>query len=305
MAFKFEDKVVARIREAMESGNIPWVRPWDNSGLVPHNGISKREYNGLNFFLCAWLHPEDPRFFTKKQVLSLGGWIRYEEFKKFTPIVFWQPVRKPMTDEEGKPVLDANGNVKEKVIWITKDYMAWNFSQIDWNDKQPDPVAVKTRDVTPNAEIEAFLTVTGARILREANQTRAFYRPDAHEIHLPDAARFTDDVNFYATAFHELIHWTGHTTLLNRKNKNFFGSEDYAFEELVAEMGAAFLCARFGVDNTHYNQTAAYLDSWLKAINDQPSALQRAASTASKAVSFLLDKFDEPQKNNNCDEEFA
>jgi antirestriction protein ArdC len=281
-----QDKVVTQIVELLEKGVIPWVKPWNNDGVAPHNGVTMHEYKGLNFFLTSFLHPEDTRFFTKNQFLKMGAWVPADQFKKSTPIAYWQ-VTKKLTGE-----LDPNGDPEERVSWFCRNYEVWNYSQIDWRDQQPAPVAVSTREINVNEDIEAFIASTGAKVLREADQTRAFFRPSEDCVHLPIQSRFNDDTGFYATVFHELIHWSGHADRLNRIKSLRKGDADYAFEELVAELGSAFLCAKFGVDNSGNNQTAAYLQSWLSGLVDHPSLLQRAASAASKAVEYVCKNYD-------------
>jgi len=286
------DEVVAKIVDMLEKGTVPWERPWSNKGCSPMNGVSGHEYRGLNFFLCAWLHPEDPRFYTANQFIKMGGRVPKEIFfNKFVPISFWKPIvcETDRVDENGEPVFF--------IKWTCKNWRVYNYSQIEWLKGEPPALQINVRDHNPNEEIENFINASGLKVNREAGQTRAFYRPSEHQIHLPIPERFKSETGFYATVFHEMIHATGHKSILNRDLNGMFGGEKYAVEELIAEMGSAFLCARFGVDNTHFNQSAAYIASWLEAIKEKPSTLQKAASAANKAVDYLLEKFEGPRNN--------
>lgn len=294
------DEVVAKIVEMLEAGTVPWERPWSNKGCSPMNGVSNHEYRGLNFFLCAFLYPEDPRFYTVNQFVKLGGRVPKEIFfNKAVPISFWKPIICE-TDR-----VDENGEKITFIKWSCKTWKVYNHSQIEWLKGEPPALQTKVREHDPNEEIESFINASGLKVNREDMQTRAFYRPSEHEIHLPVPERFKDETGFYATVFHEMIHATGHRTILDRKNNNMFGSEDYAIEELIAEMGSAFLCARFGIDNTHFNQSAAYIASWLEAIKEKPSTLQKAASAAGKAVDYLLERWEGPRNKNEIAEENA
>lgn len=290
MAYKNNqnDEVFNKIAELLEKGTVPWVKPWNCDGVLPQNGVSGHKYRGLNFFITSFLHPEDPRFYTVKQFVMLGGRVPEDDFKNFTPVSFWKltKIETDKTDENGEPVFFMK--------WTCKNWRVYNYSQIKWLKGEPPALEIFKREHNANEEIESFIVASELKINREEAQVRAFYRPSEHAIHLPIAERFIDDKGFYSTVFHEMIHATGHESLLNRNLKNMFGSENYAFEELIAEMGAAMLCARFGIDNTDFNQSAAYIADWLKAIKKTPSALSKAATAANKAVEFLLSKFDGP-----------
>jgi antirestriction protein ArdC len=149
------------------------------------------------------------------------------------------------------------------------------------------PVKVSNPDETIE-RCERYLTGSGARI--GFGGDRAYYSPAGDAIQLPPFAAFTDAVAFYGTAFHELVHWTGHesrTGRLQAAPSAAFGSEGYAYEELVAELGATFICAEFGIEPTVREDHAQYLKGWLRALKDDSAAIWRAAQDASKAIAWI------------------
>jgi len=137
-----------------------------------------------------------------------------------------------------------------------------------------------------HAAAEALIKASGARIIEGG--ARAFYRPADDEIHMPDRERFENAENFYAVNLHELTHWTGHASRCNRDLKGRFGDDAYAMEELIAELGAAFLCAETGIQG-RVEHHASYIKSWLKVLKSDHRAIITAASKASQAARFLID----------------
>ena len=143
-----------------------------------------------------------------------------------------------------------------------------------------------TRIFLGNEAAETLLQASGAVILEQGG--KAFYRPSTDEIYMPERCRFINDESFYAVALHELTHWTGHPSRLDRDFSGRFGTEAYAFEELVAELGAAFSCADLGLIPATMDDHARYIDSWLKVLKNDKKAIFTAASQASKAHSWLM-----------------
>jgi len=211
---------------------------------------------------------------TYKQSQDLGGHVRRGE--RGTMIILWKPVRVRETDPEGGDRL--------KVIPVLRHFVVFNVGQcqgLTLPGCQLDEVPAPELD----AACEDFLRATGADIRHGG--ARAYYRHrPADFIQLPDPRAFGDLGAYYSTAFHELTHWAGDEDRSPRTKGKRFGDEDYAREELVAELGAAFLCRRFRVDGTL--QHAEYLGSWLEALRNDKRAIFSAASAARKACEYLL-----------------
>lgn len=275
MAGKFDlhqvvtDKIVAAIEEAQTNGTpLPWVRPWATTG-APRNGNSGRAYRGVNSWLLAISGAMygSQEWFTYKGAQKLGGSVRKGE--KGTLVVFWKFIKK-----EDK----ATG--KETTFPLLRYFNVFNRMQCDG---MPEVPAETVREFTPDQEAERLIKGSGANIVHGGD--RAFYRPSADQITLPQPETFTDDGAYYATAFHELIHWTGAENRMNRPLLNMFGTPAYAEEELVAELGAAFLCAETGIHGK--TQHPEYIAGWLKKLKNDKKFIFTASSAATKAVTFL------------------
>jgi antirestriction protein ArdC len=202
-----------------------------------------------------------------KQWQQLGGSVRKGE--KGTKIVFYTPAEK----------VNANGD-KESYA-VLKAYWVFNVSQVDGIEITP--VAVTEKPFTANQLAEERIIKTGARISHGGDA--AFFMPSQDRIQMPHKSAFDSEASYYATAFHELTHWAGHETRLDRVKGKRFADPQYAFEELVAEMGAAFLCQDYGIQGELRH--AGYIQSWLKALRDDSKAVFKAAAYAQKAATFI------------------
>ena len=172
------------------------------------------------------------------------------------------------------------GKIAKVMFPFMRYFKVWNRDQcVGLPEQEVKEVSEFDRD----ANAEQFINKTGAEI--RYGKDRAFYAPSKDIINLPDAEAFTDAGSFYATSLHELGHWTGHETRLNRQLKNSHGSEDYAKEELIAELTAAFLCAELGIDGEL--QHPEYIGSWIKVLKNDKQAIFTASSKAKKAADFL------------------
>jgi antirestriction protein ArdC len=269
------DKIVAQ----MEAGTLPWVKGWSTSGsMVPMNAVSERPYSGINVLLywasqeCGWSRP---RFLTFKQAKEAGGYVRAGE--KGMPLYFFKQL--DITDK-------ATG--EDKTIPMLRQYTVFNVAQCDGlSDRLQNGEGARVLNNDQRMSLaDQFIQATGADF-REGTGSPA-YVPSKDFIMTPAFANYHDAPRFYSTAFHELIHWTGAKSRLDRDLTTRFDTDAYAMEELVAELGAAFLCAEFGLDNAHANQ-AAYLDHWLKVLKADNRAIFTAASKAQKAANYLRD----------------
>lgn len=276
--------ITDQILADLAQGVTPWTKPW-NAG--PAAGPVSRPlrhsfepYSGINT-LVLWSRAvargySAPIWMTFRQALDLGGAVRRGETG--TTVVYANRLTKAETDDQGQAV--------ERSIPFLKAYSVFNIAQIDGLPDRftsvPDPLPETERV----ARAEAFLAATGARVAHGSDM--ALYDPVADLIRLPPFAAFASAHDYYATLGHEAVHWTGHAKRLDRDfGRQRFGDAGYAREELVAELGAAFLCADLGVDLRPRGDHAAYIADWLTVLASDKRAIFTAAAHAQKAVDYL------------------
>lgn len=278
-------QVTNTIITQLEAGTVPWHKPWTGGSPVsfdlPENFITGKSYRGINVLLLwsAAISKEfsSPEWGSFKQWNTKSETIRKGE--KGTMIVYYDTFEVEKDDEIKKiPFLKAS--------------VVFNRCQLSsFNPEEQIPQEPQEQLVTRLAMVEKFVTNTKAIIQHEGN--RACYQTGIDRILMPDTSAFIDTPtstateNYYSTLAHELTHWTGHSSRLDRKIKNKFGSELYAHEELVAELGAAFLCASLQITNEPRPDHASYIASWLTALKEDSHTIIQAASAASKAVDYL------------------
>lgn len=264
------EEVTAQIVSALEAGVAPWVKPWKDGAQpdLPYNASSGREYNGINQILLGMQAYSSNGWLTFKQAKDLGGSIRKGE--KSTIVVYWQFLRQ-----------GEDGDVR--TIPLIKAYRVFNLDQCEGIDE-----GKLKRHVPAQAGEGGFNAVArDAGAIVNHGGSKAFYNPSSDHIVVPSIDVFTSASAYEATLAHELVHWTGHKSRCNREFGKRFGNEAYAFEELVAEIGAAFACARLGVEQEGL-QHAEYVSAWLKVLKDDKRAIFTAASKARDAVNFLF-----------------
>jgi antirestriction protein ArdC len=276
------DKIIAEL----ERGIAPWVQPWTSTRQLcplglPVNGLTRRSYSGINILLL-WSALEErdfasPYWVTFKQCLAMGGSVRKGE--KGTHVYF---ADKFVPQKEKTRAAEAGD--EPNAIAFLKRYTVFNAEQCDGLPKGliAAPLAKSERQIVPEAE--ALIEATGADFRIGGDQ--AFYVPSEDFIRIPNQIAYTDQINYYRTAFHELGHWTGHKSRLDRNLTTKFGTADYAREELVAEMATAFVCASLGIVPTVRH--ADYIGNWLQVLKEDAKAIVKAASLASKASDFIL-----------------
>jgi putative DNA primase/helicase len=285
----FHETVAEKLIEQLKQGTAPWQKPWEageaNSNM-PFNPTTGNRYKGINALQLMSEGRADQRWMTYKQAAAVDAQVRKGE--KGTPIQYWKFTEdQNKTDAAGKPVLDAKGDpIKESVkLERPRVFFAtvFNAEQIDGLPQQQ-PRQEQTWNAVDRAE--KILLASGASI-RHGEADRAFYRPSTDSIHLPDKDQFPTADNYYATALHELGHWTGHGTRLDRDLIHPFGSEGYAKEELRAEIASMILGHQLGIGHDP-EQHAAYVGSWIKALQDDPLEIFRAAADAEKIQDYVL-----------------
>lgn len=277
------ERVTQQIIDELEKGVAPWVKPWTSAGgntLMPYNATSHHRYQGVNVLLLWHAAQEkgyqSPGWITYRQAQGLGGYVRRGE--KATVIVFTSTfIPKAKQAEEGEAA---------KPIPFLKWLDVFNVEQ---TEGLPEDVSPKPRPV-PMAEamdgVEAFLRQVGATVRHGGN--RASYAPALDAIQLPLPGNFESAAHYYATSLHEHVHWTGHETRLHRDLSGRFGEAAYAAEELVAELGAAFLCAVLAIPGRLRH--AEYIGSWLQLLQHDHRAIFTAAARATDAAHYLEGK---------------
>jgi antirestriction protein ArdC len=272
-------EVSARIVAELERGAAPWIKPWSATPgqNVPQNAVTGRPYSGCNVILL-WLARDrgwaTPRFLTFKQALDAGGHVRKGQHG--TKVYFVKQLQ----------VKDGDGEEAEsRLIPMMREYTVFNVEQCDGlpdSIRAGKPMRVRNPDMRDMLADE-FLHSTGADI-REGHG-EAYFVPSHDFISMPAFASFKGADHFYNVAFHELGHWTGHHSRLDRDLRQRFGDRRYAAEELVAELCAAFLSAEFSFDGDVRN--AGYIATWIELLKADKRAFFTACSKASKAADYL------------------
>jgi len=288
--FNIHDHVTRQIVAAIEAGAGDWTMPWRrDAGALhrPQNIASGNRYQGVNI-ISLWITAEArgyaaPLWGTYRQWQEKGAQVRKGE--RGTPIVFYKTTEADSSDA-GAETETAQRRMIARASWV------FNAAQVD-GYAPPVVEPVSAAPVSPVAAAEALIAATGADI-REGGE-RAYYSPKDDYIAVPDRTRFTGSETstptdaWYATHLHELTHWTGAPSRLARELSTRFGSDAYAMEELIAELGSAFLCADLGLAAAPRPDHAAYVASWLKVLKGDAKAIFTAASQADRAARFLME----------------
>lgn len=281
---KVYEIVTEKIIGELEKGNIPWRQPWDKVA-PPINLISKKPYRGINILLLMCRGYSSPYWLTFRQAKTLGGSVRKGE--KASLIVFWKWTEKPEEDEKGV--------IKMKPVPFLRYFTVFNTEQVEGiEDHIPDRESQRPFDPIGKAQ-EIFDDMPNRPIIQHG-RARASYSPALDTVSLPHAHQFESASDYYSVAFHELTHSTGHKSRLDRldaENLAPFGSEDYSKEELVAELGSAFLCAEAGIDAAIVRSSAAYIQNWLKVLKDDKKMIVFAGARAQKAADLILGKLEQ------------
>lgn len=282
MSDKVYEIITEQMIKVLESGNVPWRQPWHVGESGPRN-IAGRPYRGINVFLTLAAALEkgytSPFWLTYKQIQERGGQLRNGE--KSTMVIFWKMLKAKEPDPNtGKP----------KIIPMLRYYRVFNLDQVDGINP---PITAEREPFVPVEAAEKIIAnyPNAPHISRDG--TAAFYLPGPDTITLPPENTFDSADEFYSTAFHELVHSTGHPSRTDRFAREKWapvGKDVHAYgrEELVAEMGAAFLCGETGILPATIDNSAAYLRSWIKTIREDPRAVVVAGGAAQRAVDYIL-----------------
>lgn len=277
-------RVTNSIVSAIEQGAAGFKMPWHRSGLdvMPTNALTRKQYRGINL-LSLWASGiingySSSHWATYWQWNSLGAQVRKGE--KATSVLFYKPLSTEHKEEEDQP---------ESIHrYVARSAMVFNSDQVDgWHNET---LCVKEMPALL-VSAEAFVQAIGGTVRYGGDV--ACYRTATDAIHMPERHRFigTETISgteaFYATLLHEHVHWTGHKDRLNRDLSGRFGSSAYAMEELVAELGAAFLCSELGISVEPRIDHAAYVGDWLKVLRSEKKAIFTASSAATVSCTYL------------------
>jgi antirestriction protein ArdC len=285
-------QVAQRLIEQLRAGTSPWQKPWSGSGIptfsMPYNQQTLKRYKGINAINLLLSAREDPRWMTFKQA-ELAGY-RVNRNEKGTLIQFVKTQeRSQVLDDSGSPVLDAEGNPLLEFRPLTRPVVsnAWvfNASQISGIPSLSEQPGRKI-DWDPIERAEELIRHSGARIHHQFID-RAYYQISFDLITLPDRSQFSSPAGYYATLLHEMAHWTGHPSRLDRESLMKNGIEAYAREELRAEIASMLLGDELNIGHDP-SQHAAYVESWVSILENSPVEIHSAAMDAEKIFSFLI-----------------
>ncbi|MEN7538794.1 ArdC family protein [Aurantiacibacter flavus] len=277
-------EVTNRVIAELEAGRVPWVQPWDASACgcsLPENGATGRRYSGINI-LILWAAVMErgygvQRWLTFRQAQTLGGNVRKGEngicicyADRFTP------------KNEAERAQDEQREARQ--IAFLKRFTVFNVDQCEGLPEALTEVPEQLSEAEAVPAAHALIRASGADF--RVGGVEAYYAPAGDFAAVPEQRAFPDPINWYRTALHELGHWTGHHSRLDRDQSGTFGSAAYAREELVAEMASAFTCAALSIRPSVRH--ADYVGAWLAVLREDERAIFRAASAASKATDWLL-----------------
>lgn len=270
------DDVTKQIANQLKAGTKPWIKPFNGGSFLPLRSTGQR-YKGINILLL-WLQDRNAaHWMTYRQAAELGGQVRKGE--KGTTICYSAPAQKKDTDE---------------TYQVMKWYSVFNVDQIDGLPDMyyPKMIGFDNPD-KPIAAVDGFFTNTRSTVV-VGSQRGAFYMPSKDRIEMPTFSDFRSGVDYYSTLAHEHVHWTGHKSRLDRSMSS--KRAEYAYEELIAEIGAAFLMAHLGLEPTVRPDHTDYLANWLQALSNDSKFIFQAASAATKAVEYMVDAQPQEQR---------
>jgi len=280
---KTADKIIKQLKD----GTAPWVRPWEVAPSAPFNPESGTKYRGINNLSLQCEGRSDPRWMTYKQADAKEMQVRKGE--KGTGIVFWQFTKQiAKKDAGGRPVKDSKGNSVKQVVRLKTPRLfrstVFNGEQIEGMPALPE--VPKLDKIEINNRAQGILDQSGAEIAHDGGN-RAFYRPSTDSIHLPTMEVFKSSSDYYATAMHELGHWTGAPERLDRDLSGGFGTPAYASEELIAEVYSYMMSSELELPHDPSNHVS-YIGSWIEKLENDPTEIYRAAKDAEQIKDYTL-----------------
>lgn len=274
--------ILDQIFEHLDKGVVPWRLPWTTNKGPMCNLNSKKPYRGANVFLTAVAaHTRGFKsrwWLTWKQVEKMGGKVKEGQQKEYTMVTFWKWIEKEDEDTG-----------KKRRIPFLRYYRIYNLDQID-GIEDPDG-SLSQIDFAPLERCEQVGEKYKTLPEIKYNEQRAYYSPQLDYINLPEPDSFKNQESYYAVKFHEMMHSTGHKSRLDRKGiteMDGFGTRRYSREELIAEIGAAFLCGHCGIDNATLEDSASYIKHWRRTLSDDPKLIFQCAAAAQKGMDMIL-----------------
>lgn len=284
----FRQELTDTLIERLKTGTAPWQKPWVGVPQTPpYNPVTGKAYRGANHLWLSMAGYSDPRFATYRQAAAEGWQVRKGE--KGLPIEYWKThAQRTMLDKDGKPVLDENGKPQQQTVKLERPAgpfhaTVFNLSQMD--NVPPLPDAPVKFEWDPVIVAESLLKGHQATIVHD-QADGAFYRPGTDSIHLPPVDQFPTAADYYGTALHELAHWTGHESRLNRDLSGTFGSESYAREELRAELSSYLMAAEYGIPH-NVERHASYVESWIGALSNDKNEIFKASREADSMIDYI------------------
>jgi antirestriction protein ArdC len=276
-------EITAQIIVALEEGTPPWRRPWDvgkaGGPMMPHNAATGARYRGINTIMLGMsplaFMSGDPRWATYKQAADRGWQVR--KGSRGTPGFFYKKIE----------VEDRTGSSDDgrKVVPVLRSFTLFNGSQIDGIP----PYIAPGVEEAPWREPESAATIArNSKAVIRVGGDRAFFSPSTDHIQMPPTCAFRSPAAYTSVLLHELGHWTGTKERLDRDLTGNFGSQDYAREELRAELSQVMICAELGIDDCDFTNGAAYIAEWLAKLRDDKKEVFRAASDAQRIADYLL-----------------
>jgi len=276
---KVYEIVTDQILSSLERGVIPWRKPWNCKTEYPRNLVSGKGYQGINVWILISMCYSSPYWLTFNQIKKLGGKVRKNE--KGTIVVYWN-----FKDVEETDTDTGESNIKK--VPFLRYYRVFNANQCEGLMQTED---IPEGPIYPIDEAEKIISGYIDKPEIKHGFTKASYNMSADLIKMPFRAAFSSIEEYYSTLFHECVHSSGHPSRLNRDTmveNAGFGSKIYAREELLAEMGSAFLCGITGIATATVENSAAYIESWREKITKDPRLVVIAAAHAQKAAEYIL-----------------
>ncbi len=290
------EEVTNQIISMMEQGQIPWHKPWAGTSAGAISYSTGKPYSLINQILLM----KPGEYITFNQCQKEGG--KVKKGSKAKRVYFWKLYEKDALDEDGQPILTADGTPKKEKIPVLKSFQV--FHVLDdcegispkWTDKLPASPAHPIE--AAEAALSEYVSREGIRLIADQISGQAYYSPARDLINIPRIDQYKDSAEYYSTAFHEATHSTGHPSRLHRfevfSASAAFGSEEYSKEELTAEIGAACILHQMGIASPDsLRNSAAYIQGWLKALRDDKQLIIGAAARAEKAVKLILNLSEE------------
>jgi antirestriction protein ArdC len=283
------DLITERIVEKLQQGTIPWQKPWNSAAGLPRNLSSQKSYRGINIWVLGSAGYTSPYWLTFRQAKEIGGYVRKGE--QGFPVVFWkwlEGTEKLEEHEEGRTAL--------RRVPLARLYYVFNVLQCELPARLQPFLQIKPENSEPQTHIaacEQILAHMPNRPMITHHEARAYYTPVHDTVNMPAPGLFPKIEHYYSVLFHELTHSTGHWQRLHRQTLTDLcpcGSTNYSKEELVAEMGAAFLCGLACIANETVDNSTAYIQSWLTKLKNDTRLVILAAAQAQKAADYILGK---------------